>query len=104
MKHSSSICEMLGDNTSGFLCKESDVRYIQADAQTDLVNELTALKAAVLKLQPVLDWVGPICNGRSDQWKADAMKEAIALASPKCQSCGKPKTVTASGEWLNCDC
>ena len=104
MKHSSEICEMLGDNTSGFLCKESDVRFIQADAQTELVAQLLALRAAVLKLKPVLDWVGPICNGRSDQWKADAMKAAIELASPMCQCCGKPKTVTASGEWQNCDC
>lgn len=71
---------------------------------TELVNELTVLKAAVLKLQPVLDWVGPICNGRSDQWKADALKEAIALASPKCQSCGTPATVSGNNTWFNCNC
>jgi len=81
MKSVTEICDMLGDNTSGFLCKESDIRFIQANAQRDLMDELKALKAAVLHLQPVLDWVGPICNGRSDQWKADSLKEAIALAN-----------------------
>ncbi len=42
-----------------------------------LENELARL---VIELQPVLDWVGPIVNGRHDQWKATHLEKAIALA------------------------
>lgn len=39
-----------------------------------------ALRKAVLNLKPVLDWMFPIVNGRSDQWKGDRLKQAIAIA------------------------
>ena len=41
------------------------------------MNELIS---AVLELQEVLNWVGPIVNGRSDAWKAVKMQKAIDLA------------------------
>ena len=40
---------------------------------------LRKLYNSIAELEKVLAWVGPIVNGRHDQWKADRLKEVIAL-------------------------
>jgi len=47
---------------------------MKSDMQRKVFNTLAAVK-------DVLAWVGPIVNGRSDQWKAERLQACLDLAN-----------------------
>lgn len=43
-------------------------------------------RKVIADLQQVLDWVGPLVQGRVDQWKADRLKKALDLLKEESES------------------